>query len=187
MKGFTLVEILVVVAILALAGVILVVIFANTLRGSSKSQILGAIKQNGQAALDKMDKTIRNADNVICYTSDTLVILKNGVYTRFKFIVGSPTDNGKITEDHPTPPAGDITSWTSTACTDPPDPAASILTDTNLKTGVKVETGNFQQTKPAGFKAQVEVSFTLAPPPQAPAVIAGQIDSVKFQTTVQLR
>lgn len=185
MKGFTLVEILVVVAILALAGVIMVVIFANTLRGSSKSQILGVIKQNGQAALDKMDKTIRNADNVICQNSNTLVIIKDGIYTRFRFI--DISSQGKITEDHPTPPAGDITSWTAAVCTDPPDPAASILTDTNPKTGVKVETGNFQQTKPAGFKAQVEVSFTLAPPPQAPSVIAGQIDSVKFQTTVQLR
>lgn len=184
MKAFTLIEILVVVAILALAGVIMVVIFANTLRGSSKSQILASIKQNGQAVLDKMDKTVRAADNIICQNSNTLVIVKSDIYTRFRFDLSS---QGKIIEDHPTPPAGDITSWTNTVCTDPADPAASILTDTNPKTGVKVETGSFAQTKPAGFKAQVEISFTLAPPPQAPSVIAGQIDSVKFQTTVQLR
>ena len=47
MKGFTLIEMIVVVAVLIIMGAILSQIFSNTLRGSNKAQVLSSIKQNG--------------------------------------------------------------------------------------------------------------------------------------------
>lgn len=183
MKGFTLVEILVVIAITALVGVILVVIFANTLRGSNKSQILAVIKQNGQAVLDNIDKQIRSADKIICATADTLVIVKNNTYTRFKFVLPAGAANGYIEQDSPVPPAGDISAFLISVCTDLVV-GANILTDTNTKTGVSLENGLFTRNPSPGFKDAVSVEFILKPGVEADAQ---QIDPVKFQTTVQLR
>lgn len=202
--GFTLAEVLVVMAIVAIVGLIMVVTFTNTLRGSNKSQILAVIKQNGQAVLENMDKTIRNADNVVCVgsTPNTLVIVKNGVYTRYRVTLnndGAATapascigtgGNGCIIWDNPTPEISEITpqSFINRVC-NPTDlmSAAQILTDTNTQTGVKVHSGSFSLSKSAGFKTAVTVKFQLKPGADAPSVVAGQIDPVEFQTTIGLR
>ncbi|MBI2196751.1 type II secretion system protein [Candidatus Daviesbacteria bacterium] len=189
-SGFTLVEILVVIAITAIVGTIMVAIFSNTLRGSNKSQILAAIKQNGQAVLDHMDKTIRDADEVVCPKlvnpePNTLVIVKNGRYTRFRF-VPHPTDNGSIQQDSPAP-GSDINSFLNTVCTYPALAGTITLTDTNPQSGVSVKSGFFSRSQQAGFKDNVTVSFELGPGSAVPPAVADQIDSVVFQTTVQLR
>lgn len=182
-KGFTLVEIIVVVAITALVGVVLVMIFANTLRGSGKSQTLATLKQNGQAVLEKMDKQIRGADKIICATADTLVFVKNNAYVRFRFVPATGGTNGYIEQDLPIPPAGDLSAFLNSVCTDPVV-GADILTDTNLRTGVSVENGRFTKNPSAGFKDLVGIEFILKPGKQSP--VTG-IDDIKFQTTVQLR
>lgn len=198
MKGFTLVEILVTMAIVAIVGTILVTIFTNTLRGSNKSQILAVIKQNGQAVLENMDKTIRDADNVVCINSAdrrTLVVVKGGIYTRYRII--PPVDssiNGYIQQDNPVQPAtgdsSDIKLFKDNVCTDPMGTDSSrvdTLTDTNKQSGVSVKNGGFIKYPQSGFKDSVAVTFTLGPGVEAPAVIAGQIDDVVFRTTIGLR
>ncbi|MBU1031949.1 type II secretion system GspH family protein [Patescibacteria group bacterium] len=198
-KGFTLVEILVVIAIVAIMGTILAAIFVNTLKGSNKSQILAVIKQNGQAVLENMDKTIREADKVVCLDKNTLVVVKNGCYTRYKFMTPSETQNGQIQEDYPQPdpstpcvqnsPAptpSDIKTFTDNVCTDPMvNP--SVLTDTNPQSGVSVNNGSFTPEPQPGFKNSVTVTFTLGPGVGAPAAITGQIDPVEFTTSIGLR
>lgn len=196
-NGFTLAEILVVIAIVSILGIVIVTIFTNTLRGSNKSQILAAIKQNGQSVLETMDKTVRGADNVVCYINDpsnplsTLVVVKNGIYTRYRFIPPTESTNGLIQQDFPVqppPPAGasDIKVFIQNVCTDP-QVSPQILTDTNPKTGVSVVSAIFQPSGESGSKAAVTVKLELAPGKQAPQVIAGQIDPVTFKTTIQLR
>lgn len=202
--GFTIAELLVVITITAIVGTIMVAIFTNTLRGSNKSQILANIKQNGQAVLENMDKTIREADNVVCPTltslsSDTLVVVKNGNYTRYR-MTASGANNGSIQRDSPVqppPPAlkSDIEEFLRYICTDPMGTDSSVLpqglTDINLQTGVSVQNvpgANFftRNTAP-GSKDSVTISFQLGPPIGTPDVVRGQIDPVVFQTTVQLR
>lgn len=188
-RGFTLVEILVVMAIMAIVGTIMVGIFSNTLRGSSKSQILAAIKQNGQAVLDNMDKVIRDADGVVCASSDTLAIVKNGRYTRFRFILSNVqalTPNGFIQQDSPAP-GSDINSFLNTVCTDISLAGAIFLTDTNPQSGVSVTSGSFSRNQQPGYKDSVTVSFTLGPGTGIPPGLADQIDDVIFRTTIQLR
>ncbi len=210
-QGFTLVEILVVMVITAIVGTILVIIFANTLRGSNKSQVLAVIKQNGQAVLENMDKTIRGADNVVCpsSSSDTMAIVKNGTYIRYRFVAPPPsnTSNGLIQQDIPV--KQDVTGsnplrketdteFISRICgsLDPMSAATGliILTDTNIQTGVSVVNCILSDCKPvfvrnksAGFKDQITIQFNLKPGIGVPPAISSQIDPVAFQTTIGLR
>lgn len=191
-KGFTLVEMLVVVTVLSLLGVLILTIFTRSLRGSNKSQVISQIKQNGQAVLEMMDKNIRGADNVVCVSSPlptSLVVVKNGIYLRYRFISSSPTANGSIQQDNPgRGPAETDTDFVNRVCpTADPMVNPVILTDTNPLSGISVENGSFSQDKSAGFKDQVTVKFDLKAGISQPLAIAGQIDSVNFQTTVQLR
>lgn len=193
-NGFTLVEILVVMAVLAVVGVLILNIFTSTLRGGNKSQIIGVIKQNGQSVLEMMDKTVRGADDVVCVSSDkkTLVIGKKGIYTRYTFIdpAANPAVNGYIQQDNPTTeqtsPAfvNKVCSYNDSIA----DPVAEVtLTDTSLQTGVSVENGLFTKDESSGFMDQVTIKFDLKPGIGASQAVAGQIDAVTFQTTIQLR
>lgn len=201
-QGFTITELLVVMVITAIIGTIMVAIFTNTLRGSNKSQILANIKQNGQAVLENMDKTIREADNVVCTGSigdyDTLVVVNDGNYTRYR-IIASGTDNGSVQQAfliQPPPPASksDITEFLQGICTDEMIiDAISVqdLIDNNTQTGVSIGrvSGSefFTWDHVPGSKDSVTIKFQLGPPVGVPDIIRGQIDPVVFQTTVQLR
>lgn len=220
-SGFTLVEILVAIAIVAIIGTIMAAVFINTLRGSNKSQILAAIKQNGQAVLENMDKTIRNSDNVVCpqiippltsAPSNTLVVVKNGIYTRYR--IALQTDgintapkscikdldliekNGCIVQDNPKKEPDPATGQEETdpafirrVCfpSNPIISGTNILTDTDAQSGVSIYYGVFTSSQLPGYKAAVTINFILKPGVGVPTIIAGQIDPVTFQTTVQLR
>lgn len=125
-KGFTLLELLVVLGILSLVGVLVAVIFTRALRGTNKSELVGKIKQNGQSVLETMTSVVRNADNVVCpvfpsvtsptppitsITATNLVVFSKGIYTRYRFIPPNNTNtaigdcksaNGCILQDNPT-------------------------------------------------------------------------------------
>ncbi|MBI2019145.1 type II secretion system protein [Candidatus Daviesbacteria bacterium] len=187
-NGFTIAEILVVIAVMAVVGTFLVAIFSSTLRGNNKSQILSAIKQNGQAVLDRIDKEIRGADDITCRSSDgyTLVILKSKIYTRFRFIPPASTSNGIIAMDNPVQSTEDQQLFLNNVCTDPlVNPVA--LTDSNLRSGVSVENGSFIRDKPAGLKDQITIKFDLKAAKEVPPVIADDVGAVTFQTTVSCR
>lgn len=207
-EGFTLVELLVVIAVMSIFGLLILNIFTQSLRGSNKSQIIGVIKQNGQAVLETMDKAVREADNVICLsdTLDTMVAVKNGIYTRYIFSLPSSSTNGLVEQDNPVKlvlnvvPAREETDaeFINRVClaADPLLPTVIVLTDTNTKTGISVikakdTLGNdvpfFTRNKQAGFRDTINIRFALKPGIQAPLAIAGQIDPVNFETTVQLR
>mgnify|MGYP001616960157 FL=1 len=199
-KGFTLVEILVVISVLSVAGVIILTIFTRTLKGNNKAQILSVIKQNGQAVLENMDKTIRGADNVVCISPDnkTLVVAQGGIYTRYRFVAPIPdTANGLIQQANPIQPDtgdnSDIKLFKDNVCTDPMGTDThggnliNILTDTDLQSGVSVENGSFNKNPQSGFKDTITINFQLAHALKAPPAVAGQIDPVTFQTTIQLR
>lgn len=210
LSGFTLVEVLVVIGVLAIAGALVLTIFTRSLRGNNKTQILSAIKQNGQAVLEILDKTIRNADNVVCIATngDTIVVVKDGKYTRFKFIAETAGANGQIWQDFPEqppiptppptpPPKADIKLFLDTVCTDPKGTdslTTQVLTDTNLKTGISIQqiptlppTRIFSERPQEGFKNVVTVKFQVDKGVDAHPSLVGQIDPAIFETTIQLR
>ncbi len=193
-KGFTLVEVLVSIAILSVIGVLIITIFSRALRGDNKAQITLAIKQNGQAILENLDKTIRSADQVVCVSSSnykTIVLLKDGIYSRYRFVDQTSSANGLIRQDNPTRIAGtedDVNIFINRICNAAdPMPQAVILTDTNQVTGVSIQNGAFIRNKKAGYKDMITVKFDIT---QGTGVVGGAssgIDPVRFATTIELR
>ncbi|QQG43268.1 MAG: prepilin-type N-terminal cleavage/methylation domain-containing protein [Candidatus Daviesbacteria bacterium] len=185
-NGFTLVEILVVIAILTVMGVILSEIFFRSVRGSAQAEIISRIKQNGQAALETMDKTLRSADGLVCVSSDNSAILfvKSGVYTRYTYTAATSSVNGSLSVDYPT--SGDCSA---------PKVSVAYLTDigsSDPKTGVSISgtsgsSGVFVRTKQAGVKDVVMISFDIGVPLGLPTYLKQRIDPSSFQTIVELR
>lgn len=91
-NGFTLIEILVVIALLGVLGVILTNILSQVLRGQNKINTINLVKQNGQVILDQLSNEIRSAEKIVCIgkssalPEDTIVLFKAGNYTRFRFV-----------------------------------------------------------------------------------------------------
>lgn len=194
-SGFTLVEMLVVITILAVVGGILTEVFVRTLRANNKSQVLSIVKQNGQNTLELIDKAVRNSEEVICpVSSDTassvLVISKVSETTnqselfRFTYIPPTASTNGYLTQDMP------VAGFTQANCGD----IVAItpkLTDDTAQTGVSVSAleagGPFKRNITPGLKDTVAIRFTVQPGVQSPKAVTGQIDPVEFKTIVVLR
>lgn len=194
-NGFTLIELLVVIGVLSIVGILVLNIFAQSLRGNNKAQILSSIKKNGESILQNLDKVIRDSDHLVCVgtfiaTNDTLVVVGEGKYTRFRFTAPTTSVNGKIQQDFPSPPpvpANDPNYSQAYLCAEPAN-SPQILTDTNPQTGTSVQSGSFtKQTGKAGYKDILTIQFTLRPGVGAPSSVAGQIDDVAFATSIELR
>lgn len=93
-KGFTLIEILIVITITGILGFILTDLLTQVLRGQNKINTVSLVKQNGQVILDKLSNEIRSAENLICVDTnsnnpgqlnDTIVLFRNGNYSRIRF------------------------------------------------------------------------------------------------------
>ena len=63
-SGFTLIEIIVMVAILGVLGVTISNIFITSLRSSIKSQRISELKEKGNSALSVMERMIREAKSI---------------------------------------------------------------------------------------------------------------------------
>lgn len=185
-KGFSLIEVLVVIAMIALIGIVITELFFRSFLGSNKASIVSNIKQNGQSALEQMDKTIRGAEKVLAVCPDpnpnTILIYKEGIYTRFRFNPPAPSvnprENGYISSDN----LSDCSALT------PIDPAAvNILTDRNSSKGVSVTDGKFEFTRVPGFKDVVTITFHVGPAVYSGANMLSSIDPVEFKTTIELR
>jgi prepilin-type N-terminal cleavage/methylation domain-containing protein len=211
-KGFTIIEILVVVSIIGIIGYMLGDIVTRSLRGSQKSSVIGTAKQNGQVALDTITQAIRSSDLAVCLdnqipnpigvtTGDTIALYsQDGRYVRLSYQSGSstlnedlPTVNFLINND-PT----NIDSFPNKVCdtTAAPPQAGSqvILTDIDPTNGVLIQkvggaTPVFTLTKRPGSKDTVTVQFQIKP-----RITGGGFENqlsgsgaVQFQETIQLR
>lgn len=63
-QGFTIIEILFALVILASMGIVLSQTFFTSTRSNTKEEILKEVKQNGDFALDTMERIIRNAKSL---------------------------------------------------------------------------------------------------------------------------
>lgn len=194
-RGFTIVELLVILAVISVLGVVLVDVFLRSLRSSDKSQILAKLQQNGQVAMDKIDRSIRTAEAVVCPKStdrgSILMVVKEGVYSRFRFTDDS-SGNGKIQLDYPQPPQDIFTDpspekqavWDSFCFGTDNQNILTDLTDASSN-GVSVSDGYFQKDKKSGFKDIVTVSFKISPRPDS--LNARLLQPPTFQTSVEVR
>lgn len=63
-KGFSLVEMLVVIFIFSILGVVTTQSLALSLRGSKKSESIGAVKENLEYTVSTMERLLRNAKSI---------------------------------------------------------------------------------------------------------------------------
>lgn len=198
--GFTLAEIMVVLAVMTIVGIIVIETFVRSLRGGSKSEAVALLKQNGQQLMEALDKNVRNSDAIICpvfptgtqtATSDLLAVTNGGIFTRYRFKSATNNTNGQIIEDHPI--RGERVSFSeflTDLCTNTDYPGAtpSILTDTsNVSIFIPQSKNLFKRGGKIGYKDIVTIYFEIKPGLSTPKIASDQIDSIPLTTAIELR
>lgn len=209
-KGFTLIELVVAVAVTSILGVILTNLLTQTLRGQVKVRIIDQVKQNGQVSLDKISNEVRQAQKVVCIgtnqenqpppqPNDTIVLFKNGSYIRFRFYpqVDSGTDisNGVIVRSDFDASAIPTGLTDPMLCTSPQSLTFGQeynVTDTDTINGISIKydgsTPIFAKNSAPGYSDTVAIRFKAFQGVKAGTTYESAVgDGIAFGTTVQVR
>lgn len=144
-SGFTLIEVLVVVAVTGILTILATAIFINTVRNSKKAEITAEARQNAALVIDRLQKDSRGAISLLT-TADkkTLTVSQPGKEITWNCVDAvSGNDNGYLTRD----PDG----------ASQPAPALTITNRDDVD-GVSVTACSFEATSPN----LVKVDFTLS-------------------------
>lgn len=144
-KGFTLIEVLVVIFLLGVVMAIGVNLFFSILKGGSKAEIVKEVKQNGDYAISVMERMTRNAQSASCSDSSSVTIKNPDGWTT-TFVC----EDGRIASNSGTYLTSE--SVTATGCTfscggTTPEVVTISFTLSQKGTPVRVEeraTANFQ-------------------------------------------
>ncbi|MCL4367050.1 prepilin-type N-terminal cleavage/methylation domain-containing protein [Patescibacteria group bacterium] len=206
--GFTLVEMLVAVAVLGVIMIIISDILLQTLRGENKVQTLNQVKQNGQSVMDKLSLTIRESQQVMCISGDGQTIVvhglssdssTSGLYTKFAYHSPTVSTNGYISrEDFTDIPVHSDTSLPysdSELCTSPVSGTLINLSDPNdLKNGVSfVQESSganiFTPVSSSGYRDVILIRYAVKEAISAGQVFESSVNSsgVQFETSVMVR
>lgn len=98
-RGYTLIELLTVIAIVVVVGVIVAGILISSLRGGSKSNVLDNVRQNGNDAITQMSKMIIYAqsfngvsnDGGVSYTTNCAQVSPSYQYIKITSFDGGKT------------------------------------------------------------------------------------------------
>lgn len=200
--GFTLLEVVIAIAVVGMLGVMLSDTLIQTLRVRNKTRVVNQIKQNGQVVMDKIEKILREQDKVVglpCSVGSPaepklLLYKKSGgeqIYSLVRFVpkitIGTSKRNGYAAVSYFVNPSTPLTCPSA----DPTTAASTeeLNSQTDFQNGVSVEGGSFAYTPTAGFKDQVTVSFKVEPGIDAGLAPEnlGPSGGVEFKTTIQLR
>ena len=172
-SGFTLLEMVVSLAIVAVVSVVLSQVFIATLRTNTKTEILKDTKQTGEIALETMVRLIQNAKSVTTTcdyagtTSQSIVLIN--------------TDDGQTT-------LACVLDGTTTRLASTSAEGVQYLTTPNVTMGgtsCATSTLEFMCKGGAGVSSSVTVSFQLAQSGVAAGVF--EQSSETFQTTAGMR
>lgn len=202
--GFTVIEVLIGVAISTTIALVLTTVLSQTLQGGNKSDLLSIVKQDGQTALTTIETSVRDSDGLACIYNDTsvspradaIVVETNGTFTRFRFYdpvtTGTPS-NGYLVEDEiPSTWINSIPpdSGYSSLCQDSgpygvDSPNAVKITDLDKVTGISIANAQFSNPSPG----LVGIKFDGLPGVSAGTGIENEIGSngIHFETTVEIR
>lgn len=98
-KGFSLLEILVVLTVFVIIAAIANQVFFSTLRGTSKSEATSLVKQNGNYAISVMDRSLKNAQRLTECLADRVSYL-DAAGTQASFAcIGTGGSDGYIASD----------------------------------------------------------------------------------------
>jgi prepilin-type N-terminal cleavage/methylation domain-containing protein len=170
-SGFTLIELLVAVVVLAILGVVGTDLFSSVMKGANKANVITEVKQNGQLAMEIIERNIRQATKAETPNTPTLILTTPSGIVTFEFLTEcklpcTPASNGQITMN-----------------TNP-------ITSTDTKTGVSVELASFVINEPPvsnpSAPKTVTVTLRLQQGVSAPTRKDFRAD-VTLTTTVSLR
>lgn len=141
-KGFSLVEILVVISVFAVIGILSTRSLFLTLRGAKKSDSLVRVRENINLALSVMERQIRNSESITCPSSGVTLsyISLEGVDTSFSCTTGP---NGFIASGSARLTSADISvtsclfTCSQTDLNTPPLVKVSITAEDNISTSVE--------------------------------------------------
>lgn len=169
-QGFTLIEILVVTAIILIIIAAVSSLFFSSLKGATKTTVINEAKQNGDYALSVMERMIRNArsiQNIITYcdgTNKTSLVINNpdGGATTFSCPSGSETQIASI--------SGSITNY---------------LTSDKVTVSSCYFSCNLGTAQPA----VVKISFSISQRSPSPGVTLKpeELISINYSTSVVVR
>lgn len=94
-KGFSIIELLVVISIFAVVGILSTAAVSLTLKSSRKSESLIKVRENVNYSLSVLERQIRNAQSIDCATSDSTklsYVSSEGITSDFSCI-STGTDN----------------------------------------------------------------------------------------------
>jgi prepilin-type N-terminal cleavage/methylation domain-containing protein len=190
--GFTLIEFLVVLGVLAVAVGSALLFLTSILRGTNQANVTAEVKQNGQAVLDSLDAQIRNAKDVQCIDSGGAVVDCSSASASSKYIgllmpSGNPLHIKCFSDSTPKT----VNGWigTAVATTVPTDASFTPVTGQDLVSGVDINNCNFvvsPSTAGTLNPAVVSLSFVVNQGINAPSRQDFQAN-VQFQTTISLR
>lgn len=172
-RGFTLLEMVVSLGIIAVVSVLLSQVFITSLRSSTKTEIRKDVKQNGDHALESMVRMIQNAQEVSSACSST------GTASSTAVVIGH--DGGETT-------LGCSFDGTSTRIASTSASGTSYLTTNDVSLGGSSCTGSsliFTCAGGAGIPTSITIAFDLAQS-GVPAQAFEQ-SSESFQTTTTMR
>jgi prepilin-type N-terminal cleavage/methylation domain-containing protein len=145
-KGFTLLEILVVIAIITVVGTMSTQIFLGLIRSSNKTNIQNEVRQNGSFVVDRMERDIRGSTGATLTGSTQLNLTQpDGTAVTYLCTVGTSSSNGGITRDDSVTSSGQ-----------------QLLNVTSATTGVKVSACTFALQGASPVLVQIDFTLTQA-------------------------
>lgn len=170
-KGFTLIEVLVSVGIIAIVGAVIAQSFFTMVRTNVKTELLNTMKQNGDFSLNVMSRMIRNANAV------TTTCASTGTTTSSLSLLNT---DGKSTQFR-CQMDGSVARVASVSGT-----KTEYLTGRNVTLGIDCTNAlTFVCTSSASQRTQVQILFRLSQ--LGTPIDQFEKGSTQFQTTVVTR
>lgn len=164
-NGFTLIEMIVVVAILGIILVTLSSTLFSILSGSSKSEVANIVKQNGEYVISVIDQTVRGGRDIVVSPDGSSITVVN------------PDGNGTTTQIACVADRFELTKTSSPTISDQRITSDKVaVSDCNVFTSIDTIDNN-----PPGVSVNFELSQS------AVAGKASEQSRQRFQTTVFLR
>ena len=179
--GFTLVELLVVLAILSATVGSTLLFLTSTLKGSNQASIVSEVKQNGQVTLDLLEREVRGANNAQLVDSHLKLTRPVGDPLHIRCFPGTYT------------PGSEKNGWIGTVISSQDNPSEvlyiSVTNNNDPVSGIDVSacTLNVSQASTGGLSpAVVSIDFILNQGAKAPSRADFKANA-RFNTTISLR
>lgn len=165
-SGFTLIEIVVVFGILALIGGLTSDLFASILKGTNKANTVNEIKQNGNYALSRIERAVRNSSSVVYWDNNNLILNvsdgESNNCVKFTIVPANTVTktNGRIDLYNASSCIYDDDGYNDTETFY--DVRGSSLMNSNDYSGVSLADGSFSVSSVSGSPSVVLITFTLS-------------------------